>query len=397
MKRVAITDYTVVTALGTGRTAHLEALAASRSGLLRGGFETAQLDTWLGTVEGLDEAQAGAGLGEHDCRNNRLAALALRTDGFSDAVRAAAARHGAQRVGVFLGTSTSGILSTEIAYRHRDAQGALPASLHYATTQNTYSLAGYVRGALGLTGPAMVVSTACSSSAKVFAIAARMLALGLIDAAVVGGVDSHCMTTLHGFQSLELLSPDICRPWDAHRRGLSLGEGAAFALLEVDPGAPQAWLLGTGESSDGYHMSAPHPDGAGAVLAMREALAQAGLHPHEVDYLNLHGTGTPNNDAAEDKAVCTVFGSELPCSSTKGYTGHTLGAAGGVEAAICLLALQHGLVPAGLNVQVPDTELHANYVRTAQRRELSVVASNSFGFGGSNACLIFGAAGREGA
>jgi 3-oxoacyl-[acyl-carrier-protein] synthase-1 len=303
-----------------------------------------------------------------------------------------AGRVGAQRVGVFLGTSTSGILSTEIAYRQRDARGALPATLHYATTHNTHSLAAYVRQALGLAGPAHVVSTACSSSAKVFASAARMLALGLVDAAVVGGVDTLCMTTLHGFHSLELLSTDICRPWDARRHGLSLGEGAAFALLEREATSPQALLLGAGESSDGHHMSAPHPQGAGATMAMREALAQAGLRPGEMDYLNLHGTGTPNNDAAEDQAVCSVFGDELPCSSTKGYTGHTLGAAGGVEAAIALLAMQHDLMPAGLHCERPDAALHANYLREPLPRRLSVVASNSFGFGGSNACLVFGAA-----
>jgi 3-oxoacyl-[acyl-carrier-protein] synthase I len=236
------------------------------------------------------------------------------------------------------------------------------------------------------------VSTACSSSAKVFAAAARMIEAGIVDAAVVGGVDSLCMTTLYGFASLELLSAQICRPWDAQRNGLSLGEAAAFALLERECTAPQAWLLGAGESSDGHHMSSPHPEGAGAAQAMRGALAQAGLQPSDVNYLNLHGTGTPGNDAAEDRAVCTVFGHELPCSSTKGHTGHTLGAAGGVEAAISMLALQHGVVPAGLNVQTPDPALKANYLRETRQQTLRVVASNSFGFGGSNASLIFGAA-----
>ncbi len=249
-----------------------------------------------------------------------------------------------------------------------------------------------MRAALGLAGPAFVVSTACSSSAKVFASAARLIALGLIDAAVVGGVDSLCMTTLYGFNSLELLARDICRPWDAQRSGLSLGEGAALALLERGAARPAAWLLGAGESSDAHHMSSPHPEGAGAALAMRAALADAGLASAAVDYLNLHGTGTPNNDAAEDIAVCAVFGPDLACSSTKGFTGHTLGAAGGVEAAISLLALQHGLVPAGLNLQQLDPALHAHYVRQPLQRKLSVVASNSFGFGGTNACLLFGAA-----
>ncbi len=188
------------------------------------------------------------------------------------------------------------------------------------------------------------------------------------------------------------MSDDICRPWDAQRCGLSLGEAAAFALVEREAEAPAAWLLGAGESSDGHHMSSPHPEGAGAAAAMRGALAQAGLRADEVDYLNLHGTGTPGNDAAEDKAVSAVFGSALPCSSTKGYTGHTLGAAGGVEAAVAMLALQHGFMPAGLNVQQPDPALRTLYLRQPREQALRVVASNSFGFGGSNASLIFGVA-----
>ena len=396
MKPLAVVDYTVVSALGHGRAATLAALQAGRTGLARQDFETATLGSWLGVVAGADEVVLKSEFAEHDCRNNRLAELALRADDFGGRVQRAARRWGTARVGVFLGTSTSGILQTEVAYRHRDAgTGALPRSLHYATTHNSYSVAGYVRATLGLQGPAYVVSTACSSSAKVFAAAQRMIDAGIVDAAVVGGVDSLCMTTLYGFKSLELVSADICRPWDATRSGLSLGEAAAFALVERTAhgnDAPRAWLLGAGESSDGHHMSSPHPEGAGAAAAMRAALAQAGLQPADIDHLNLHGTGTPGNDAAEDKAVVAVFGTALPCSSTKGYTGHTLGAAGGVEAAVAMLALQHGFMPAGLNVQTPDPALHTLYLREPREQRLRAVASNSFGFGGSNASLIFGAA-----
>ena len=393
MKPLAITDFTVVSALGHGREPTLQALREGRSGLRQVDFETATLGAWLGVVDGIDELPWPDELANFDCRNNRLAELGLRADGFAERVRQAAARFGAGRVGVFLGTSTAGILQTELAYRRRDAiTGALPADLHYAETHNTYSVSRYVRQVLGLTGPAVVVSTACSSSAKVFGQAARMIELGLIDAAVVGGVDSLCLTTLYGFHALELVSSDICRPWDAQRKGLSIGEAAAFALLERDADAPSAWLLGCGESSDGHHMSAPHPEGAGAALAMRQALAQAGRRPDEVGYVNLHGTGTPGNDAAEDRGVSAVFGTALPCSSTKGYTGHTLGAAGGVEAAISVLALQHGLLPAGLNVREPDPALQSSYLLETREAPLDLVASNSFGFGGSNACLLFGAA-----
>ncbi|WP_298231956.1 beta-ketoacyl-[acyl-carrier-protein] synthase family protein [uncultured Azohydromonas sp.] len=393
MTPLPITDYTAASALGVGREATLSTLRAGRGGLSAQHFETAALETWIGQVEGLDGAPLPAELAEWACRNNRLAWLGLQADGFAQSVARAARRWGSRRVGLFLGTSTSAILETELAYRHRDPEtGALPSSFRYEQTHSTASVAAFARRALGLEGPAFVVSTACSSSAKVFANAQRLIALGLIDAAVVGGVDSLCLTTLYGFNSLELLSREPCRPWDAERRGLSIGEAGAFALLERESDAPAAWLLGCGESSDGYHMSSPHPEGLGAIAAMRGALAQAGLRPEGVDYVNLHGTATSNNDAAEDAAVRAVFGTGLPCSSTKGATGHTLGAAGALEAVICMLALRHGFMPGGLNRLSPDPALQCNYLDANREAALSVVASNSFGFGGSNACLLLGAA-----
>ncbi|MDE2613017.1 MAG: beta-ketoacyl-[acyl-carrier-protein] synthase family protein [Burkholderiales bacterium] len=395
MQPLAVTDYTLVTALGSGRAASFDALTAGRSGLAQRDFEAAALGAWIGVVDGLDAVRLPAALAAWDCRNNRLAEAGLRADDFAAAVARSAARWGAARVGVFVGTSTSGILQTEIAYRRRDgASGALPAWLDYEKTHNMASVARYVRAALGLAGPAFVVSTACSSSAKVFASAARMIGAGLIEAAVVGGVDSLCMTTLYGFRSLELVSSDICRPWDAERAGLSIGEGAAFALLVRTPTAdapPRAWLLGSGESSDGHHMSAPHPDGAGAELAMRAALADAGLAPDDIGYVNLHGTATPGNDAAEDRAVSRVFGVACACSSTKGYTGHTLGAAGAVEAALTMLALERGWLPPTLNLRTPDPALALPVLRAPLARRVRAAASNSFGFGGSNACLVLGA------
>ena len=398
MTPLPISACTLTTALGAGCAATLAALQAQRSGLAPVRFLDCPLPTWTGEVAGVDAVALPDALTEFDCRNNRLAWLGLQQDAFLDAVAAARERWGARRIGVFLGTSTSGLLQTELAYRHRhrEPDGALPASFHYGATQNTYSLAAFVAEALGLEGPGWVVSTACSSSAKVFGNAARLIAAGLIDAAVVGGVDSLCLTTLYGFNSLELLSSDICRPWDAARNGLSIGEAAAFALVErgVSEGsaAPQGWLLGVGESNDGYHMSTPHPEGAGAVEAMRAALADAHLQPADIDYINLHGTATPSNDAAEARAVGQVFGADTPCSSTKGATGHTLGAAGGVEAAIALLTLRHGLMPAGLNLRQVDVDLKPNYLRTNRHAPVRRVVSNSFGFGGSNACLVLGAA-----
>jgi 3-oxoacyl-[acyl-carrier-protein] synthase-1 len=390
MAPLAISASTLTSALGAGRAATLAALQAQRSGLAPVRFESLPLPTWTGEVEGVDAVALPDGLSEYDCRNNRLAWLGLQQDNFLGAVNAARARWGAGRVGVFLGTSTSGLLQTEIAYRHREPDGELPADYQYGPTQNTYSVADFVVHALGLAGPSWVVSTACSSSAKVFGSAARLIAAGLIDAAVVGGVDSLCLTTLYGFNSLELLSNDICRPWDAARNGLSIGEAAAFALVERECAAPQGWLLGVGESNDGHHMSTPHPEGAGAIAAMRSALADAGLSSADIDYINLHGTATPSNDTAEDHAVASVFGTQTPSSSTKGATGHTLGAAGGVEALIAMLSIENHLMPAGLNVQQRDPDLRLNYLLENRHAPVRRVLSNSFGFGGSNASLVFG-------
>jgi len=289
-----------------------------------------------------------------------------------------------------LGTSASTIGASEQAYRSLAPDGGFPAALRSETLNTLHAVTAFVQQALGTQGPCVTVSTACSSSAKAFAQAERWLRLDLVDAVVVGGVDVLCESVLFGFQALGLVSPLPCQPFAATRQGISVGEAAAFVLLQRGPGALQ--LIGHGEANDAHHMSSPHPEGAGAAAAMRAALADAGLQPADVDYLNLHGTGTPGNDAAEDQAVRAVFGDRLACSSTKGFTGHTLGAAGGLEAVISILALQQGLAPAGLNLRTPDPALHAHYLREARQQPMRVVASNSFGFGGSNACLVFGGA-----
>ena len=377
----------------------LEALRQGRRALKHCDFETVDLNTFIGEVEGVDDVKLVASLAEYNCRNNRLAQLGLEQDGFNDAVNIAAAKYGRDRIGVFIGTSTSGILETEIAFRQRDTDTrALPADFIYSKTQNTYSVADFTRHYFSLTGPAVVVSSACSSSAKVFSVARRMIEAGLIDAAVVGGVDTLCLTTLYGFNSLGLLSTEACRPYDTERDGISIGEAAAFALLERPSSnlSPESvLLLGIGESSDAYHMSSPHPEGLGARMAMQQALQSAGLNSTDIDYINLHGTATPSNDAAEAKAVCAVFGNDVPCNSSKGATGHTLGAAGAVEAVICALALQNGFIPGGLNTQVVDPLLNLNYQLKNRNQPLKCVMSNSFGFGGTNCSLIFGLAGQS--
>lgn len=393
MNPLWLSHFTATSCIGRGKAATLSALQQRRGGLARCAFDTVDLATYIGEVADVDSVQLPAQLAHFDCRNNRLALLGLMQDQFAEAVHAAKAQYGSPRVGVFLGTSTAGILQTELAYRRRDPQsGALPPDFNYRTTHNTFSVADFVRQYFGLTGPAVVVSSACSSSAKVFGSAQRMLATGLIDAALVGGVDSLCLTTLYGFNSLGLTSDTACRPFDAQRNGISIGEAAAFALLERAPehlDADAVLLLGTGESSDAYHMSSPHPEGLGAQMAMREALDRAGLSPNDIDYINLHGTATPSNDAAEGKAVAAVFGATTPCSSTKGATGHTLGAAGGLEAVICALALQHDLIPGGLNMTEFDPTMALDYAVENRTQTLGRVLSNSFGFGGTNCSLIF--------
>ena len=397
MNPVWIRQYTAASPLGLGREATQRTLEEGRCALGPCRFETAQLSTYVGAVPDVDAVALPTSLAAYDCRNHRLAQLGLSQDGFAGFARERIAFWGSARVGVFMGTSTGGVLETEIAYRHRDAHdGSLPESFQYRCAHNAFALSDYVRLALGATGPAVTVCTACSSSAKVFAAAARMLAANLIDAAIVGGVDSLCLTTLYGFQSLQLTAPGPCRPFDREREGLSISEAAAFAWLErsrPDPAGDDILLLGAGESSDAHHMSSPHPEGVGARRAMQAALDSARLRPLDVDYINLHGTGTPSNDAAEARAVQALFGSELPCSSTKGASGHALGAAGALEAVICALTLQSGLMPGGLNTRMVDPSLQIHYLTHNRHAPVSRVLSNSFGFGGANCALLFGRAG----
>lgn len=390
MKPLSITAYTLTNALGRGRLAVLKALQNGTSGLRPNDYLGLDLPTWIGKVDGLEEVVLPAELAAYDCRNNRLALLALKQDDFRAAVEGAIGRYGRHRIGVFVGTSTSGIEETELAYQRLSADGGLPTNYRYDTTQRLGAFTSFVQGVLGLTGASQLVSTACSSSAKVFAVASRYIAAGLCDAAVVGGTDSLCRTTLFGFNSLQLVSPRPCQPWDAGRSGISIGEAAGFALLEKpQPGSAALQLVGYGESSDAYHMSTPHPEGKGAALAMQRALQAAGLTADDVDYLNLHGTATPANDVAEDRAVLSVLGSEVFCSSTKGATGHTLGAAGITEALITCLSLEHGFVPGTTNTTALDPSLSANVLLQPREAALRIAMSNSLGFGGSNASLVF--------
>ncbi|MES2537717.1 MAG: beta-ketoacyl-[acyl-carrier-protein] synthase family protein [Pseudomonadota bacterium] len=401
MPALELKKFTLTTCLGHGLEANWTRLASQQGNLKACDFETVDLPTFIGEVTGVDEVDIRPDLQQYDCRNNRLAQLTLEQDGFAAAVSETVTQYGAERIGLFLGTSTAGILQTELAYRRRAPAtsdkpvGALPADFLYAPTHNTYSVAAFVSAYFGLRGPSLAVSSACSSSAKVFGNAARMIEAGLIDAALVGGVDSLCLTTLYGFNSLQLLSPAPAQPYGDGRDGISIGEGGAFILLtraDAHPAPGTITLRGVGESSDAHHMSSPHPEGLGAQLAMSAALKAAGIGTADIGYINLHGTATPSNDAAEGKAVHALFGNQTPCSSTKGATGHTLGAAGAVEAIICALAMRHSEIPAGINTTAVDATLDVNYVLTNQRKPVRYALNNSFGFGGSNCSLVLGIA-----
>jgi 3-oxoacyl-[acyl-carrier-protein] synthase-1 len=325
-------------------------------------------------------------------RNNQLALVALAQ--IRPAIDAAIDRYGPARIGVVLGTSTSGIGESEAALRHYAATQTLPAHFHYGQ-QELGSPAAVVAAEVGAYGPAFVHSTACASSSKALASAARLLNLGVCDAVIAGGVDSLCGFTVAGFSALESVSEAPCNPMSKNRNGINIGEGAAFFLMTREPG-PVA-LCGWGESSDAHHMSAPDPSGQGAMLAISQALKKAQTSAEHIDYINLHGTATIHNDAMESRAVATLFGATAAVSSTKPFTGHALGAAGAIEAAVCWLAMQDdnpdGILPPHLWDQASDPDLPLLHLATPGERlgrPLQWCLSNSFAFGGANAALVFG-------
>ncbi|HZF98718.1 MAG TPA: beta-ketoacyl-[acyl-carrier-protein] synthase family protein [Pseudoxanthomonas sp.] len=396
MPPLAINAYTATTALGRGRRAQADAMREGRSGLRPNDFGDNPLECWIGRVDGLEEAALPSQWAQWECRNNRLAWLALQQDGLMPGIESMRERYGAARVAIVVGTSTASIGASEEAYTRLEGEpGAqrFPSDLDRPIVHTPHSLGDFVREATGLRGLCITVATACSSSAKVFGQAARLIQAGIADAALVGGVDTLCGSVLFGFNALQLVSPDPCRPFDATRVGLSLGEAGGFALLErAHAGQPGLQLRGYGESSDAHHMSAPHPAGLGARLAMADALARAGIDADAVGYLNLHGTATPANDTVEAGAVAALFSERLHASSTKGWTGHTLGAAGIVESVIALLALESGELPGTLNSRIPDPACGPQIRFEGARSEIRYAMNNSFGFGGNNATLVFGRA-----
>ncbi|MGL5815714.1 MAG: beta-ketoacyl-[acyl-carrier-protein] synthase family protein [Aeromonas sp.] len=386
-----IQAYGLVCALGQGKDEVSAALASwQQAGITPLDGERESLSDGRLTPVGRVRAELPAipaALAPYESRNNRLLLAALaQTQPALDELKT---RLGPDRIAIVLGTSTSGIAEAEVAVSAVQAGQPLPAGFDYRQ-QELGSPSEFLARHLALTGPAYTLSTACSSSARAFISGQRLLAAGLADAVIVGGVDSLCGLTLNGFDSLESLSTDLCRPFGAERRGINIGEGAALFLLTREHASLA--LLGAGESSDAWHISAPHPEGIGAEAAMRMALGQAGLSAADLDYINLHGTATRLNDEMESKAVARLYDEEntAPCSSTKMLTGHTLGAAGAIEAALCCLLMELGL-PAPRQGEAQDPALTP--LRLAQgepARALTRVLSNSFAFGGNNVSLLLG-------
>ncbi len=380
---VPITGYALLNGMGVGRSAVLSALADGRCGLGESPIDVA-FPAAVGAVDPDLEPLTGA-LVPWDTRVSRMARALVEE--LSPALETARSRWRPERIAVLMGTSTAGAAHTEAAYRHFVAHGALPEGYDFRR-KHTYGAVLHVVGELaGAHGPRWMISTACTSSAKPLASAQRLLEADLIDAAIVGGVDTLCAMTLRGFHSLNALSPGRCRPFAQERDGISIGEGGALLLLERK-GDARALLEAVGESSDAYHISAPHPEGEGAELAMTRALTAAGVAASDVDHVNAHGTGTRLNDLAESKAIARVVGTDVPVVSTKGYTGHTLGGAGATEAALSLIALEEGWIPASLGAAPVDERIEVNVATERTAGTFRRVLSNSFAFGGNNVSVL---------
>lgn len=390
---IGIAAMGLATPIGTGKTAAAHALfAGERSGLApRDGLVPGRT-LHIGAVASPLPPVPPA-LRAYDTRNNRLMLAAL--EDLAPDIEAAIRRFGRDRIAVIMGTSTSGIAESEAAFSALQRTGSWPAAFHYRQ-QETGNLSDFVARVLDLRGPVYTVATACSSSAKVFATGRRLIRAGFADAALVGGADALCKTTAGGFAALEAVAPERCNPFSVNRTGINVGEAAAAFLLTRDETPVR--LAGIGESADAHHVSAPDPEGRGAMAAMRAALDDAGLAPSEICYVNLHGTGTPLNDVMEGKAVHALFGSGIACSSTKSMTGHTLGAAGACEAAFVWLALHPEHNPQGrlpphvwdgaADPAIPPLALVAPDTRLPDPSARAAMLSSSFAFGGSNVALV---------
>ncbi len=385
---VRIVDYESTSAAGVNIAALRESIQAQTSGLRLNDLSGSSLDTWIGRVSEVDDIQ----LGTWQSRNNALAALGLEQGTIKETMSRLIKRFSSARIGLVMGSSTSSIDRTESAYTELNSEGRLTKSYQQPLVHNPSAPSLFVAHYIGITGPALTINTACSSSAKVFATATRWLNSGIVDAVLVGGVDTLCLSVLHGFDSLQLVSPNPCKPFDQNREGINLGEAAGYAVLMRPEEAEtdlDLLLSGYGESSDAHHMSHPHPDGLGAELSMTQALTMSGLEPSAIGYINLHGTSSRANDLIEGQLIERLFPKTTQCSSTKAWMGHTLGAAGITEGLIALDVLQTGVIPGSMNLENLDEQLNISIQAENKAAEVNHVMSNSFGFGGNNCTLLF--------
>ena len=386
MRPLLVTGYSMLSALGRGRQHHLDALASGTTGLgpspIPLEFATATGDVRVALPELPTEMQPWS---------TRLArmATALLQD-LDEPLRRAREKWRPERIAILLGTSTAGAETTEVAYGQFVKGGKFPRDYDFQRQHTFGAVLTVVRKLTGCNGPSWMASTACTSSGKSFATAQRLIASGVIDAAIVGGLDTLCTMTLQGFNSLQALDRVACRPFRADRNGINIGEGGSFALVERE-GDARVLIEGVGETSDAYHISAPHPQGLGAQAAMHDALAAAGRKPADIDHVNAHGTGTHLNDTAEANAIKAVLGTDVPCVSTKAYTGHTLGAAAALEMAFSACAIEEGFLPPAIGDGDIDPKIEVKIPTEKTTGKFERVLSNSFAFGGNNVSLLIGA------
>jgi 3-oxoacyl-[acyl-carrier-protein] synthase-1 len=386
-QNIEITSCSIVTSLGRGRTAHVTAMKEGLSGLSENHHLKLPFSCFLGEVAALGTLAFPKDHAAYDNRANRLALAALKSDGFEELALACKDKFSAARCGIVLGTSTAGVEKLEQVYRARDPDAPMPDSYSMQHHDSQQAVTAFLQSYLGFQGPSYSISTACSSSAKAVIDAYQLVKAGLCDVVLAGGVDSLCLTSVNGFESLELMSRQPCRPNDISRNGLSIGEAAAFVLVERDS-TGCVRMTGYGESSDGTNMSTPPEDGAGACAAIRKALDRADLAPEDIDYVNLHGTATIVNDATEACAVRAAIGPDVPAASLKGAIGHTLGAAGAAEVILCIYAMEEGILPGNTGLENLDPKVLSNITRHSRTGPIRHVLSNSFGFGGSNCALV---------
>ena len=386
---IDIIDYDSCSAAGVNLTELRESLRQHRSGLIKNNLPGSDLDTWIGRVSQVDDIND---LKQWQSRNNSLAALGLEQGTLRRTLSSLINKYGSARVGIVMGSSTSSIDRTETAYTELDEHGALKPEYQQSLVHNPHAPSLFVANYTGVDGPSLTINTACSSSAKVFATGARWLEYGIVDAVLVGGVDTLCLSVLHGFNSLQLLSTNPCKPFDQNRDGINLGEASGYAILQragENQNGSGIRLAGYGESSDAHHMSHPHPDGLGARMSMTQALNRAKLEASTIDYINLHGTSSRANDLIEGRLVSDLFPKTTLCSSTKAWMGHTLGAAGITEAIITMDTLKTNVVPGSKNLDTLDEGLDFSIQAADQAKSCKHVMTNSFGFGGNNCTLLF--------